>query len=128
VTLDEELRSLRAEGRSRDDDVWVAHYFIFFQSSRGERRSLREALLAVGLGTGEGEVGADEELTGDGYWHLWAFTLVKATEQALLGADAQARAVAESHGARYDEWSIMRGIDGTLRALTARDEGSPGGP
>lgn len=33
---------------------------------------MREALLAAGLGVGEGKVGADEELKGEGYRHLSA--------------------------------------------------------
>jgi hypothetical protein len=114
MALDQELRTLRAEGISANDEIWVAHYFSFFRSSRVDRRAMRDALLAAGLGVGEGEVSADEEVTGDGFWHLWAFTVMEATEEALLRADAQARAVAELHGARYDEWAVMRGIDGTL--------------
>jgi hypothetical protein len=75
---------------------------------------MRDVLLAAGLGVGEGEVGADEELTGDGYWHVWAFTLTEANDDALTNADARASAVAKEHGARYDEWSVMRAIDGSL--------------
>lgn len=97
---EEELSKLRAAGISPDEQIWVAHYFSHFGASSEERRAFRDALLAAELGVGDGEVGADEEVTGDGNWHVWAFTVVAASEEALRQADTRARDIASRYGVR----------------------------
>ena len=54
------------------------------------------------------EIGADEELSGDGYWHHWAHTVFDADADALREADRRAQEAAEAHGVHYDGWHIVR--------------------
>jgi Regulator of ribonuclease activity B len=116
VATEDELLRLAGDGLDPWDLIWVAHYFSFFESTVAQRRAFRADLQAAGLGADPGEVGADEELTGDGYWHLWAFSHLKANRETLIDAHRRARQIAEAHGARYDEWCLMRDRDGSLHA------------
>ena len=107
---DEELAKLAADELPSDSSIWVSHFFSHFGSSYAEREAFHDALREAGFGTPSRftEVGADEELEGDGYWHHWAFTVFEATEPALRAADQRARTVAEAHGVRYDQWMVQR--------------------
>ena len=116
MATEDELLRLAGDGLDPWDSIWVAHYFSFFESTREQRRAFRDDLRAVGLGLEPGEIGSDEEITGDGYWHLWAFSLLAANRDALVGAHRRARETAEAHGARYDEWLVMRDRGGALHA------------
>jgi hypothetical protein len=46
-------------------------------------------------------IGADEELTGYGYWHHWAFTVFTASPEELTRADEVAQRIANEHGVTY---------------------------
>ena len=116
VGTEQELLRLAGDGLDPWDRLWVAHYFSFFESTREQRSAFRDDLRAVGLGVEPtGEIGSDEEITGDGYWHLWAFSLLPANREALVDAHRRAREIAEAHGVRYDEWCVMRDANGALR-------------
>jgi hypothetical protein len=112
TTPEEELRRLAEGGVSPSDRVWVTHFFSHFTSSEEERRTFREALVASGFGSGdhEAKIGTDEEVTGDGLWHHWSFTVLQATPEILTAADAKAAQVAADHGVRYDGWKVQREI------------------
>lgn len=119
MTTAEELEKLRAEDLSPDDQIWLAHYFSHFGSSLTERRAFREDLRSAGFGV-DGEVSADEEITGDGFWHHYAFTRIAASVERCEEMDALARAIAERHGVRYDRWNVVRDRNGKRRDLTGR--------
>ena len=75
--------------------------------------NFREALKRVGFGL-NGEVDSTEELTGDGYWHHYAFTETAADPATCERLDWLAEATANAHGVRYDGWRVARKLDGTL--------------
>jgi Regulator of ribonuclease activity B len=115
----DELERLRAERVSPDEHMWVAHYFSHFGSSRSERTAFRAELKSAGFGE-SGEVSADEEITGDGYWHHYAFTKLNASVERCEELDKIARAVADKHGVRYDHWEVVRDREGNRKNLTGR--------
>ena len=110
VTIEEELAKLQAEGTPPEARVWVTHRFSHFGSDEAEREAFREALRAGGFGTPGNftEIGSDEELEGDGYWHHWAFTVARAEPDELKKLDKRAHEIAAAHGVRYNGWSVPR--------------------
>ena len=110
MTTDEELAKLESEALPPRTRVWVTHFFSHFGSSYAERTAFHDALRAAGFGTPGRftEIGADEEQTGDGYWHHWAFTVSEANADELRAADERARELATSHGVQYDGWEVKR--------------------
>jgi hypothetical protein len=79
LKVGDEVARLRAEGVSSSDHVSVAHYFSRFDSDWIQRDNLRAALGYSGFGAGGGRIGADEEASGQRFWHHWTFTLTTAT-------------------------------------------------
>ena len=77
------------------DRIWVAHFFSHFGASREETRRFEHALFAAGFGNG-GELGYDEELEGDGYWHHWTYTAIPASGVAKASASLTAATAASS--------------------------------
>ncbi len=110
MTTDEELAKLESDALPPGTRVWVTHFFRHFGSSYAERTAFHDALRAAGFGTPGKvtEIGADEELTGNGYWHHWAFTVSEANADELRAADERARELATSHGVQYDGWEVKR--------------------
>jgi hypothetical protein len=110
VGTEDELQSLRADRLQPGSRVWVCHYFSHFGSTSDQRLAFQRALREDGFGTPGRvrEIGADEEITGDGYWHHWAFTLIEASEEPLRAAEERARRVAEQHGVQFDGWEVQR--------------------
>lgn len=51
------------------------------------------------------EAVADEELTGDGFWHVAAFRREPVDESHLRRVLREAQALAISNGAQYDGWT-----------------------
>jgi hypothetical protein len=82
MTTDVELARLAADQLPPQARIWTTHFFSHFDSSEGERERFRDELSASGFGP---EIGSDEEASGDGYWHHWAFTVLRA-EPAVLRA------------------------------------------
>ena len=93
--------------------MWVSHYFSHFGSSLAERETFRDALREAGFGAPDppGEVGVTEEVSGDGYWHHWAFTILAASSEELTAADDRACRIAAANGVRYDSWEVQRRPD-----------------
>jgi hypothetical protein len=110
VTTEEELAKLEAEGTPTEARVWVTHRFGHFGSEEAEREAFREALRTGGFGTqGDfAEIGSDEELEGDGYWHHWSFTVARAEPDELRSLDRRAAEIAARHDVRYDGWEVAR--------------------
>jgi hypothetical protein len=110
MTTDEELRRLEEDRLAPGTLVWVTHFFSHFGSSYEQQAAFQDELRANGFGTPGPfrEIGADEELTGDGYWHHWAFTALKASPVQLRRADETAQSIASAHGVRYDGWHVER--------------------
>jgi hypothetical protein len=90
----------------------VTYFFSHFQSTWSERARFKQALRSAGFHEPENarSVGSDEEITGDGHWHHWAFTRVVDELKALEAADRTVGSVSRTHGVRYDGWSF--GDDG----------------
>ncbi|HEY8644554.1 MAG TPA: hypothetical protein VIL77_01605 [Gaiellaceae bacterium] len=65
-----------------------------------------------------GEVSSDEEITGDGNWHHYAYTLVAPTAQSCRELDGKATEIAASHGVRYDLWHVARDRGGRPQDLS----------
>jgi hypothetical protein len=105
-----ELQRLAADGLPRETRIWVTHFFSHFGSTKGQRHAFREAVRDAGFGTPgpHTEIGSDEEVTGDGYWHHWAHTVFMADPDALRGASARAQTLATEHGVGYNAWAVQR--------------------
>jgi hypothetical protein len=105
-----ELAALRSDELPDGVGVWVTHRFRHPGASDEQRAAFHVALRTAGFGTPgtHTEIGADEELTGDGHWHHWAFTVIEASADELRDADVCAREVATAHGVQYDGWAVQR--------------------
>lgn len=107
-STDDELLRLAGDNVGPWEQIWVAHSMSCFDSTHAQRAALRDDLRSAGLGVEPGEIRVVEEITGDGHWHLSAFTLLHASLGELLAADRRVREIADEHGARYDNWEVMR--------------------
>jgi hypothetical protein len=123
MTTDEELAKLESEALPSGTRVWVTHFFSHFGSTHAERTAFHDGLRAAGFGTPGKftEIGADEELRRDGYWHHWAFTIFEANADELRAADERARELATSHGVQYDGWKVKRHATRREPELPERD-------
>ncbi len=108
---------LERDGLPPERRIWVSHFFSHFGSTQSQRQAFRDQLRAAGFGAG-GEVASDEEVTGDGYWHHYAHTLIPASPETCRELDTKATEIAASHGVRYDLWHLARKPDGTLQDLS----------
>jgi hypothetical protein len=117
LKMEEELRRLDADGLLPHDRIWVGHFFSHFGAEWEERQKFREALRGAGFGV-RGEVNSDEEITGDGYWHHWAYTETRASAKACKRLDRIAEKISVEHGVRYDGWMVARGMSGIPRNLS----------
>src|SRR5947209_4245627 len=113
MTTEEELRQLEADNLERGTRVWTTHFCSHFGSSETERSDFRDALRQAGFGTTGrfAQIATDEEVSGDGYWHHWAFTVFDADPETLRSADERARRIASARR------SIRRLEGSTTRAL-----------
>lgn len=107
----QELRKLANDCLPPQTRIWVTHFFSHFGSSGPERVAFRAALRAAGFGTGsqtDAEIGSDEEVDGDEFWHHWAFTIFPASPEELVQAYQLAQKIAAAHGVREDGWKVRR--------------------
>jgi hypothetical protein len=72
VGSEDELLRLAGDGLDPSERVWVAHYFSYFGSTWEQRIDLRADMAEAGFGVEPGEIGMDEEVSGDEFWHLLA--------------------------------------------------------
>src|SRR4051812_22990840 len=105
MSTDVELKRLANDRLPAGTRIWTTHLFSQFYSSEDEREQFRAELRASGFGP---EIGSDEEVSGNGYWHHWAFTKLLADSAVLENANQRARKVAATHGVRYDGWKVQR--------------------
>lgn len=94
------------EGWDLSRPVAVTH---FFSSPGRYPEAVMRSLDSVGIN----DVVADEELEGDGYWHVAAFTTCLVTETEIGSVERQMDQIAHDADARYDGW-IVRPYDGAL--------------
>jgi hypothetical protein len=88
-------------GRDVSAPVGVTHFFSL-ASPRAQPVATETALAELGML----EVVADEELTGDGYWHLAAFGSLMLTAMAIRQVEEQMTDLAVTTGVRYDGWQV----------------------
>lgn len=79
--------------------VSVTHFF----SSPGRHP---EAVVRALNGLEITDVVVDEEVTGDGYWHVAAFTTCLLTVPEAGGVERRMEQIAEDAGAEYDGWRV----------------------
>jgi hypothetical protein len=94
----ERSRAVRT-GRDAAAPVAVTHFF----SSPGRRPDeVERALRELGIT----DVVMDEELAGDGYWHVAAFTTLLLTTLDAGQAEQQMELLAQTTGTAYDGWEV----------------------
>jgi hypothetical protein len=92
-------------GRDVSAPVGVTHFFSL--ASPGTQPAATEtALVELGML----EVAADEELTGDGYWHLSALGSLMLTAMAIRQVEEQMNNLAVTTGVRYDGWQVTLNV------------------
>lgn len=91
----------RAErvGQDLSAPVAVTHFF----SSPGRRP---DAIVQELRNLGVDQMIVDEELTGDGYWHVAAFATCLLTTSEADGVEHQMEQVAQADEATYDGWKV----------------------
>jgi hypothetical protein len=90
-----------AAGRDISAPVGVTHFFSL--GSPGSRPDATEdALSAMGVA----DVVVDEEISGDGYWHVAAFTTLRLTPEAIRESMRQMMLLAVATGIRYNGWQV----------------------
>jgi hypothetical protein len=95
---DESARALRA-GRELGALVPVTY---FFSSPGVYPAPALQALRSMGID----HISVDEEMTGDGFWHVAAFTIAELSEAAISEANAVMGSVAARAGVEYDGWTL----------------------
>lgn len=88
-------------GRDVSSPVGVTHFFSL--NTPGARPVATEAAL-VDLGVRD--IVTDEELTGDGHWHLAAFDSLLLAPETVLRCEEQMHRVARATDVRYDGWKV----------------------
>jgi hypothetical protein len=115
-TPGERLQYDRAVAAGRDVSAPVRVTFFFGLESPGSRPdATEEALLAMGVA----EVVVDEEISGDGWWHVAAFTALRLTPEAIHGSKWQMMQLAVATGIRYHGWQVSLN-GGELAQLASR--------
>ncbi|MET9225953.1 ribonuclease E inhibitor RraB [Lentzea sp. NPDC003310] len=80
-----------------DETRAVTH---FFSSPGRHPAAVVDALRELGIT----EVVVDEEVTGDGFWHVAAFGSLPSDEAAVSDTERRMRRIAQDADARYDGW------------------------
>ena len=103
-----------AAGRDISAPVTVTHFFAL-ESPGSRPDATEEALSAMGVA----EVIADEEISGDGWWHVAAFTTLRLTPEAVHESKRQMMRLAVATGIRYHGWQVTLNV-GEERQLASR--------
>ncbi|HEX6527625.1 MAG TPA: ribonuclease E inhibitor RraB [Streptosporangiaceae bacterium] len=99
----ERLQYDRAVAAGRDISAPVRVTYFFGLGSPGSRPgAAEEALSAMGVA----EVVVDEEISGDGRWHVAAVTTLRLTPEAIREAKRQMMRLAVATGIRYHGWKV----------------------
>jgi len=99
----ERLQYDRAVLAGRDVSAPVEVTYFFGLESPGARPvATEEALSAMGVT----DVVVDEEITGDGWWFVAAFTAVRLTPEAIRESKQQMMRLAAATGIRYNGWHV----------------------
>ena len=99
----ERLQYDRAVLAGRDISAPVEVTYFFGLESPGDRPdATEEALSAMGIT----HVTVDEEISGDGWWHVAAFPMLQLTPEAIVGAKRLMRRLAAATGIRYHGWQV----------------------
>lgn len=103
----ERLAQLEREGVTGEQ--WLRHHFTFF-GNQGGAAEAGTALLRLGFDP----VDADEEVAGDGYWHVSAFKVTPLQAEELVALRRRLNEVAERLLGNYTGWELARLGDGSL--------------
>ncbi|GAA0233494.1 hypothetical protein GCM10010492_35440 [Saccharothrix mutabilis subsp. mutabilis] len=90
-----------AEGAGLDLSAPVA-VTQFFSSPGRHPEAIVRGLSDLGLD----DVVVDEEVTGDGFWHVAAFTEYRLTAADVGAAESEMQRIASDAGGRYDGWKL----------------------
>ena len=112
----ERLQHDRAAALGRDMSAPVrVTYFFGLESPGSYPDATEEALSAMGIA----EVTVDEEISGDGWWHVAAFTTLRLTPETIREFEQQMMRLAVVTGIRYHGWKVTLNV-GELRQLATR--------
>lgn len=92
-------------GRDTSAPVRVTHFFSL--GSPGSRPdAAKEALSAMGVA----EVVVDEEISGDGWWHIAASAALRLTPDEIRESMRQMTLLGATTGIRYDGWRVTLNV------------------
>jgi Regulator of ribonuclease activity B len=112
----ERLQYDRAVLAGRDISAPVRVTYFLRLGSPGDRPvATEEALSAMGIT----DVTVDEEISGDGWWHVAAFPMLQLTPEAIVGAKRLMMRLAAATGIRYQGWHVTLN-GGEERQLASR--------
>lgn len=112
----ERLQYDRAVAAGRDICAPVRVTYFFGLGSPGDRPvATEEALSAMGIT----DVVVDEEISGDGWWHVATFPMLRLTPEAIVGAKRLMMRLAVATGIRYHGWQVTLNF-GQERQLASR--------
>jgi hypothetical protein len=105
----ERLQYDRAVVAGRDISAPVeVTYFLGLDSPGARPDATEEALSAMGIT----DVVVDEEISGDGWWHVAAFPMLQLTPDEIVGAKRLMMRLAVATGIRYHGWQVtLNGIE-----------------
>jgi hypothetical protein len=115
----ERIQRDRAVAADRDISAPVGVTHFFGLESPGPRpNATEEALSAMGFT----DVVVNEEISGDGWWHVAAFTTLRLTPEAVHESKLQMMGLAVTTGIRYHGWKVTLNV-GQERQLASQKPG-----
>lgn len=118
----ERLQYDRAVAAGRDISAPVRVTYFFGLESPGSRPdATEEALFAVGVA----EVVVDEEISGDGWWHVAAFTTLRLTPEAIRESKRQMMRLAVATGIHYHGWKVTLNVAEERQLASRRPNARP---
>ena len=118
----ERLQYDRAVAAGRDISAPVRVTYFFGLESPGSRPdATEEALSAMGVA----EVVVDEEISGDGRWHVAAFTTLRLTPETICEAKRQMMRLAAATGIRYHGWKVTLNVAEERQLASRRPNARP---
>jgi len=102
-------------GRDVSAPVRVTHFFSL-GSPASRPDAAEEALSTMGVA----EVVVDEEVSGDGRWHIAASTTLRLTPDEIRESVHQMTMLGASVGIRYDGWQVTLNVAEELQVASQR--------